>query len=334
MWIQLASNQQFARIGTKEPKKRAFVFGKKRRSRTWQSSMPARRFGKHPNAKIYRWRRIILVLAVLISFGFAAKIVLSFFNAEYVSLEVSGNIHYTDVQIYNVLGEKLGNIVTDSEEQTADYLKKNLSYIKEARVVKHVMKRMLTIEITEREPFARLQFSDVSPTSRADQVSLRKRSVGDPSFFLIDREGHVLENIAIAATGDPWQAEASNDIVILLISGETPPRIGAVVAEDAVKFGLAVLKTALLEEPWLAAQIRVIDASDSQKIRIQLDALPIPVWLAGDVITSGLHQTTLFLKQYKTRTLELMAERSSKTEPYLDARYQDTLYLGGDFGSN
>ena len=290
--------------------------------------MPARRFGKHPNAKIYRWRRIVLALGVLVTVGFAAKTVLSFFNAEYVSLELSGNIHYTDVQIYNVLGEKLENIVIDSEAQTADYLKKNLSYIKEARVVKQVMKRMLTIEITEREPFALLQFSNVSPTSRADQVSVRKRPVGQRSFFLIDREGHVLENIKVAAT------ESSNKMVILLVSGEMPPRIGAVAEKGGVKLGLEVLKTALLEETWLAAQIQVIDASDPQKIRMQLDALPVPVWLAGDAITSGLHQTTLFLKQHKTQALELMAERSSKTQPYLDARYQDTLYLGGHLGSN
>ena len=62
-----------------------------------------------------------------------------FFSAEYVSLELSGNMHYTDVQIYDVLGEKLENIVIDSEEQTADYLKESLSYIKEVHVVKHVI---------------------------------------------------------------------------------------------------------------------------------------------------------------------------------------------------
>ena len=110
--------------------------------------MPARKLGKHPNAKTYMWRRVIFVLAVMITLSFIGKIVLSFFNAEYVSLELSGNVHYTDVQIYDVLGDQLENIVTDSEERTATYLKENLSYIKEARVVRHIMKRMLTIDIT------------------------------------------------------------------------------------------------------------------------------------------------------------------------------------------
>ena len=139
--------------------------------------MPARRLGKHPNAKIYVWRRIILVIAVIVTLAFAGKIVLGFFSAEYVSLELSGNMHYTDVQIYDVLGEKLENIVTASEEQTARYLKENLSYIKEVHVVKHVMKRVLTIEVTEREPFALLGVSNAS------QADMRKaHTLGKPTL--------------------------------------------------------------------------------------------------------------------------------------------------------
>lgn len=285
------------------------------------------------------WRRIILVIAILVTLSFAGKIVLGFFGTEYVSLELSGNIHYTDVQIYDVLGKKLENIVTDSEERTADYLKENLSYIKEVHVVKHVMKRILTIEVTEREPFALLGFGTTSQLSQwhissvqtlgntSSTVSALLNS--DISFFLVDVEGHVLKNIEAKETGQ-WRSEGiPEEMAILPVVSKEPPRIGTAVQSSEVKLGLEVLKTALLQEPGLAAQIRIIDASDFQKIKIQIDALPIPVWLAGDAIESGLHHTTLLLKQHKTRILELIDEIPSARKPYLDVRYQDTLYLGG-----
>ena len=313
--------------------------GKKRDGYAWQTSMPARRLGKHPNAKIYIWRRIILVIAVLVTLSFAGKIVLSFFSAEYVSLELSGNIHYTDVQIYDVLGEKLENIVIDSEEQTADYLKENLSYIKKVHVVKHVMKRILTIEVTEREPFALLGFGNTSQTSQVyipsvqtlgnKSSTVRALLDSDLSFFLVDSEGHVLKNIEVKET-DQWiSAGIPEEMVILPVVSDELPRIGTPVQRSEVKLGLEIFKTVLLQEPALAAQIRIIDASDFQKIKIQIDTLPVPVWLAGDSIESGLHHTALLLKQHKTRILELIGEIPSARKSYIDVRYQDTLYLGG-----
>lgn len=314
---------------------RSSSFGKKKRNGyTWQTSMPARRLGKHPNAKIYMWRRIILVIAVIVTLLFAGKIVLGLFSAEYVSLELSGNMHYTDVQIYDVLGEKLENIVTDSEEQTADYLKESLSYIKEVHVVKHVMKRLLTIEVTERKPFALLGFSNVSqaPTLKGQTFGNQPSPVSallndDTSLFLVDSEGHVLKNIEVKETGQ-WRSEGFEEMVIFSVVSNELPKIGTVVQSSEVQLGLELLKTALLQEPALAAQIRIIDASDFQKIKLQIDALPIPVWLAGDAVESGLHHTALLLKQHKTRILELISEIPSRKKPYLDVRYQDTLYLG------
>lgn len=310
--------------------------GKKRNEYTWQTSMPARRLGKHPNAKIYVWRRIILVIAVIVTLSFAGKIVLGFFSAEYVSLELSGNIHYTDVQIYDVLGEKLENIVTASEEQTARYLKENLSYIKEVHVVKHVMKRVLTIEVTEREPFALLGVSNASEADMPKAHTLGNQPFtvsalrnGDISFFLVDSEGHVLKTIEVKGTGQ-WRSEGiPEEMVILSVVSNELPRIGTIVQSSEVQLGLALLKTALLQEPALAAQIRIIDANDFQKIQLQIDALPIPVWLAGDALESGLHHTALLLKQHRTQILELIGKSPSAKKPYLDVRYQDTLYLGG-----
>ena len=316
---------------------RSSLFGKKKRSEyTWQTSMPARRLGKHPNAKIYMWRRIILAIAVLVTLSFAGKIVLGLFRTEYVSLELSGNMHYTDVEIYNVLGEKLENIVTDSEEQTADYLKERLSYIKEVHVVKHVMKRLLTIEVTEREPFALLGFRNTSQARMPKfQIFGNQPSAvsallnGDISFFLVDSEGHVLKNIEVKET-DRWRSEGiPEEMVILSVVNDELPRIGTAVESNEVQLGLELLKIARLQEPALAAQIRIIDASDFQKIKLQIGVLPIPIWLAGDALESGLHHIALLLKQHKTRILELIGEMPSAKKPYLDVRYQDTLYLGG-----
>ena len=315
MQIQLTSNQQLAI--TKETRKKSAFFGKKRSGYTRQSSMPARRLGKHPNAKIYMWRRVIFVLAFLITLSFIGKIALGFFSAEYVSLELSGDIHYTDVQIYDVLGGKLENIVTDSEERTAAYLQENLSYIKDVHVVKHVMKRILTITVTEREPFALLRFDNAMQTSTSV----------DSSFFLVDIDGHVLKNIKVGKADLQKSGELEGK-VILLAEGDQLPKVGTTVQMPEVTLGLTVLKTTLLQEPNLAEQMETIDASDSQKIELRIDALPVPVWLAADTIESGLHHTALLLKQHRTRVLGLISDAPNAT-PYLDARCQDALYLGG-----
>ena len=305
------------------------LFGKKRQKYKRQTSMPARRLQQHSNTKIYLWRRVIFLFAIIVTVAFAGKIVLGFFNAEYVSLELSGNIHYTDAEIYNVLGEKLENIVTDSEQQTSDYLKESLSYIKEAHVAKHLMKRVLTIEITERKPFALLQYQSSSETgSRAESPVQGSQFSDKSSFFLVDTEGHVLKNIESEKIGQMGTGTLEK-MTILQTFSDAPPKVGAAVQRDEVQFGLEILKTARVKEPWLAEKINVIDAREVEKIKVEIEALPVPVWLSGDAIESGLHHTALLLKQHKPRILQLIGEGERKTEPYLDARYQDSLYLGG-----
>ena len=330
MPIQLPLDQRSIPFATRVRHRKSGFFGKNRRSYRTQLAMPARRFRKHPNVKIYMWRRIILLVAVLVTVAFIGKIVLGFFNAEYVSLELSGNIHYTDVEIYDVLAEKLENIVIDSEEQTSDYLKTRLSYIKEARVAKHVMKRTLTIEISERDPFAILQFrprSQTAPSSPMEPFPALRESEG--AFFLVDTEGHVLKNIEVPKT-EATEMEMLEDMVILQVMSQEHPKIGGIVEKDDVKFGLTVLKRALLNEAWLAAQINAVDASDARKIKLYLESLPMPVWIAGDSLETGLRHTALLLKQHKPRLLEFAAgEERRKAEQYLDARFEDTLYLGG-----
>ncbi|MDE0396479.1 MAG: FtsQ-type POTRA domain-containing protein [Candidatus Poribacteria bacterium] len=283
-----------------------------------QISRPAQRLGKGTHAKIYLFRRVVFGLAVVLTLSFIGKIVLSFFGAEYVSLELSGNMHYTDVQIYDALGEQLQNIVTDSEKQTSIYLKKHLSYIKDAHVTKHVMKRMLTIEITEREPFVRLRVDSTANTA----VN------GKSSFFLVDSEGHVLKHINKEDT-NPQISEQLGKMVVLRAVSDELPKVGAAVRMPEVVLGLEILKTALLQERNLATQIESIDASDPQKIILQLDAFPVSVWFAVDAIELGLHHIALFVKQHKSQVLQLIRENSVEIQPYLDARFQDTVYLGG-----
>ena len=280
--------------------------------------MPARRLGQRTNSKIYLFRRVVFVIAIVLTLSFVGKIALSFFGAEYVSLALSGNMHYTDVQIYDALGKQLQNIVTDSEEQTSIYLKKNLSYIKDAYVTKHVMKRMLTIEITEREPFVLLR---VDSTANA---TINRNS----SFFLVDSEGHVLKHID-KGDGNPQISDQFGKMVVLKAVNDELPKVGVAVGMPEVALGLEILKTALLQEQDLATQIESINASDSQKIKLQLDDFPVSVWLAADAIESGLHHIALFLKQHKIQVLQRIREYSVKTQPYLDARFQDTIYLGG-----
>ena len=286
-----------------------------------QVSMPARRLGRGTNAKIYLFRRVVFIAAVVLTLSFIGKIALSFFGAEYVSLALSGNMHYTDVQIYDALGEQLQNIVTASEEQTSIYLKTNLSYIKDAHVTKHVMKRMLTIKITEREPFVLLRVDSTA------NVSVNRNS----SFFLVDSEGHVLQHIdkEDKENTNPQISEQFGKMVVLKTISDELPKVGAAVGMSEVALGLEILKTALLQERNLATQIESINASDPQKIKLQLDAFPVSVWLAADAIELGLHHIALFLKQHKIQVLQLIRENSVETQPYLDARFQDTLYLGG-----
>ena len=291
---------------------------KKRSGYVRQSSMPRQRLGRRANTKTYLLRRTVFIVAIVLTLSFIGKTVLSFFGAEYVSLELSGNIHYTDLQIYDALGKQLQNIVTDSEERTVNYLKENLSYIKDVSVTKHVMKRLLTIEITEREPFAILRFD-----STADVPVDR-----NGSFFLVDSDGHVLKHIDRQEAG-PLIPEPFGEMVVLKVRADEIPKVGTAIKMSEVVLGLEVLKIALLRERTLATQIENIDAGDSQKIKLQLDAFPVSVWLAADTIELGLHHIALFLKHRKTEVRKLIRESSVEVQPYLDARFQDTMYLGG-----
>ena len=286
--------------------------------------MPARRLGKRPNAKVYIYRRAIFIIAIVLTLAFSAKIVLSFFGTEYASFELSGNVHYTEGQIYDILAKQLDNIVTDSEGQTENYLKENLSYIKEVNVSKHVMKRLFTIEITEREPFALLRFYE----GFKNPPVLGTRTDQDCSFFLLDVDAHILERIEVGEMEVPTDKRFQG-MVMLIAAGDKLPKVGTVVQTSGVPMAVKVLRSTMLQQPELVRQIETIDASRAQQIKMRIETLPLPVWIASDTIEAGLHHITLLLKQHRDRILELLTAHPEATQPYLDARFEDSIYLGG-----
>ena len=119
---------------------------------------------------------------------------------------------------------------------------------------------------------------------------------------------------------DPQMSEQFRKLVVLKAVNDELPKVGASVGMSEVVLGLEILKAALLQEGNLATEIESIDASDSQKIKLQLNAFPVSVWLAADTIESGLHHIALFLEQYKIQVLRLIRENPMETQPYLDVR--------------
>ena len=284
----------------------------------------------------YRARRMFVLGTLVVTLLFLGKIVLGFFDFEHVQVSIAlfGNSHYTEGQIYDVLGENLDNIVTDSEGQTVTYLKENLSYIKDAQVSRSFVKRQLTIEITEREPFARV--NHIILEKQKSEKTVERKSKND--FFLIDEDGYVLESIT---------PEKYNHMTFILDEGIQVPEVGKQINTDTTQLGIHILKLAMSREPELAKYMKTIDARVSQQIKIDIESLPMPVWIAADLIETGLHHIELFIQQrgflilqrerQMLKTNSLTKTRAGNKDTllpqkytYLDARYEDTLYLGGE----
>ena len=108
----------------------------------------------------YRTRRMIILGTVVITILFLIKLFVGLFDFKHVhvNIKLTNNTYYTEGQIFNVLGDNLQNIITDTESKTSTYLKENLGYIKDVYVSKNYAKRQLSVEITERKPFARVKY--------------------------------------------------------------------------------------------------------------------------------------------------------------------------------
>lgn len=285
----------------------------------------------------YRARRTIIMGIAVVTLLFIGKIILSFFNFERVSFALFGNMHYTEGQIYDVLGENLDNIVTDSESKTAKYLKDNLSYIKEVHVTKNLVKRQLTIEVTERKVLAYLKLLLVDdPTTDYFPTGNNKQKKKE-HFYLIDQEGYILESI---------KPEHYDKLTKITDEGEHIPEIGKQVKSATTQLGIQVLKHVRSRKPDVAKDLLCIDARDPKKILIQIRNLPIRVWIAADIVEVGFHNLSLFINQQALSTLQNHGlypvanktkhrDAGSKQKPslskytYLDARYKDIIYLGG-----
>lgn len=290
---------------------------------------------KKVKRKNYRARRMIILVSTVITLLFITKIFLGFFNIEHVTFALFGNIHYTEGQVFDVLGEKLDNIITDSEEKTAIYLKENLSYVEEAQVTRNLLKRLLTIEISERKPFARVNFKLTNKNASKNSNDKDKAKTNSQSLFLIDDDGYVLEKITI---------DQFSHLAIILDEGDIKPEIGKQIETDSIHLGLNIIKMINTKERTIAKHLRSIDPRQSQQITINIDSLPIPIWISGDMIETGLHQITLFVRNNMLSLIQnqetklannITNDLGSKGVPvdqkydYLDARYEDTLYLGG-----
>ncbi len=310
------------------------------RNRKRRKDRPAHRIFNQRRVRTskYRARRIIIFGISFVTLLFFGKILLIFFNVEHVSFALFGNLHYTKGQIYDVLGENLDNIVTDSESKTAAFLKENLSYLKDVRVSKNLMKRQLTIEVTERKPLARIKFMlDNSAESKNTHLTKVKHNNED-HFYLIDKEGHVLESI---------MSDQFSQMILIADEGKKLPEIGKQINTKTTQIGIEILKHVKSKELKLAKHLKSIDARIPQKITLEYDSLPMPVWISEDLFKTGIHHVELFVKQNALLVLQKEKEMSVAIKPkktlantkgasvsekytYLDARYEDTLYLGGE----
>lgn len=309
------------------------------KKRTRQKHEPTHRIFKPKRGRTsnFRARRMIILGTTLITLLFIAQILLGFFNIEHVSFALSGNMHYTNAQVFDVLGENLDNIVTNSEAKTAAYLKENLSYIKNAWVTKNLVKRQLTIEITERKPFARVKHILLESIDSKNAPTEKTEKNGRDQLFLIDEAGYVLESIT---------PEKFERMALILDEGGQVPKIGKQIKTETTQLGIRILKQVIFREPALAKNFKSVDARVPHQITIYIESLPMPVWIAADMIEIGLHHVGLFVKQRTLSTLEnerklLATQKIEKKDApaeapsspqkytYLDARYEEILYLGG-----
>ena len=226
-----------------------------------------------------------------------------FFRVKQIS--VSGNEHYTQKEVIAALDlrARQSDVHTISGSVVEQQLKQKLSYVKQAHVSKSILKRSLTLEITEREPVALLEYPENS--------SIR--------FVLVDLEGYVLEYIE--------SLPASSSIVTIITTEQQVPSVGDRVDADSVQLALNVLNLALTLVPEIVPTLQTIDTNRPDKITLQFSNLPI-VWISSDFIQTGIYHISLFIKN-QTILMEQGQHTSNPLGGYLDARFKDAIYWGG-----
>ena len=220
-------------------------------------------------------------------------------------ISVSGNEHYTEKEVIAALdlSPRQSDVHTISRSVVEQQLKQKLSYVKQAHLSKSILKRSLTLEITEREPVALLEYPENSPIR----------------FALVDLEGYVLEYVE--------SLPAPSSIVTIVSPEPQVPSVGDRVDADGVQLALNVLNLVLRLAPEIVPTLSTIDAKRPDKITLQFSNLPI-VWISSDFIETGIYYIGLFIEN-QTTLMEKGQHTSNPLDGYLDTRFKDAIYWGG-----
>ncbi len=257
------------------------------------------------NAPRHIGRYLLIGLTCVVGLLFIHYLALKvgFFHVKQIS--VSGNEYYTQKEVIAALNlnPRHSYVHTISSAAIEQRLKQKLSYVKQAHISKSILKRSLTLEITEREPIAVLKYPEN----------------GRMRFVLIDLEGYVLEHI------EPLSA--ANWIVTIINNGRQLPRVGDRADSGSVQLALNVLELVQSLAPEVVPTLQTIDADRSDKIILQFSNLPI-VWISSESIKTGIHHVDLFMKN-QTILTEKEQHTSNPLNGYLDARFKDAIYWGG-----
>ena len=250
-------------------------------------------------------RYFIIGIACVIGLLFAHYLTsqVGFFRVKQIA--ISGNKHYTQKEVIAALdlSARQSDVHTISRSAIEQRLKQKLSYVKQAHISKSILKRSLTLEITEREPIALLKYPGHSPMR----------------FALVDLEGHVLEYIE--------SLSIPSSTVTIIGLGQQVPSVGNRVSSDSVQLALNVLNLGLSIAPEIVPTLQTIDANRPDKITLQFSNFPI-VWISSDFIKTGIYHISLFMKDQAILT-EKGQHTSNPLNGYLDARFEDAIYWGG-----
>ena len=244
---------------------------------------------------------ITCIIGLLFLHYLTAKV--GFFRVKRIS--VSGNEHYTQKEVIAALdlSSPQSDVHTISRSEIEERLKQKLSYVKQAQISKNILKRSLTLEITEREPIALLKYPE------NDHIS----------FVLVDLEGYVLEYVSLLPT--------SGSAVTIISAGQQVPSVGDLVNSDNVQLALNVLNLALNLTPEIVTALQTIDANQPDKITLEFSDGPV-VWISSDLIKMGIYHISLFMKN-QAMLEENGQHTSNPLNGYLDARFEGAIYWGG-----
>lgn len=189
-----------------------------------------------------------------------------------------------------------------SERDFFDVRAKNVSVIGDhsnsAKI--GVAKQTLIAEKPKRKPIALLKYN----------LNQKVR------FLQVDSDGYILN------TDSPPPSDSS--VTIVASTREKLPEPHTKEHSEGVQLALRVLRSVQSSTPELASKLRSIDANQPDKITLQLDDLTV-VWLSVDLLNTGIKNINLFLKN---RTTIVKPNKRNRKKTYLDARFEDAIYLG------